>query len=130
EAPSGESEVKAKKSRRSRSSRAGLLFSVSRVDRQLRRGRFAERFGAGVPVYLAAVLQCVTHKALDMAGRISKESKQQRIFPAHLQTAVQKSSALKRLLHDAVLSHRSRAAPLKQRAASRSKKETSRRKKR
>ncbi|NXD78696.1 H2A1A protein, partial [Halcyon senegalensis] len=122
--------AKARKSRSSRSSRAGLLFSVSRVDRQLRRGCFAERYAARVPVYLAAVMQCVTHKALDMAGRISKKSKQQRISPSHLQAVVQKSSVLKQLLQAAVLRHCGRAAPQSQRTASLSKKEMTRRKKR
>ncbi|NWH55718.1 H2A1 protein, partial [Fregata magnificens] len=121
---------KAKKSRSSRSSRAGLLFPVSRVDRQLRRGHFAERFGARAPVYLAAVLQWVTHKTMDVAGKISKKSKQQRISPSHLQTAVQKSSVLKQLLRGGTPRRRGRAAPQSQRVASPSKKKTTKSKKR
>lgn len=128
--PSEGSAAKAKKGRSSRSSRAGLLFSVSRVDRQLRRGRFAERFGARAPVYLAAVLQCVTHKTIDMAGKISKKSKQQRISPAHLQAALQKSSVLKQLLQGGVPRRRGRAAPQRQRVASASKKTTTKSKRR
>ncbi|KAM6211285.1 histone H2A-like [Sarcoramphus papa] len=128
--PSEGSEAKAKKSRSSRSSRAGLLFPVSRVDRQLRRGRFAERFGARAPVYLAAVLQWVTHKTMDVAGKISKKSKQQRISPSHLQTAMQKSSVLKQLLQGGVPRCRGRAVPKSQRVASSSKKKTTKSKKR
>uniref|UniRef100_A0A8C9FAY4 Histone H2A n=1 Tax=Pavo cristatus TaxID=9049 RepID=A0A8C9FAY4_PAVCR len=86
------------KARKSRSSRAGLLFPVSRIERQLRRGQFAERFGASAPVYLAAVLQWVTHKAMDMAGKISKKNNQQCISPCHLQMSVKNSSVLKHLL--------------------------------
>ncbi len=41
----------------SRSSRAGLQFPVGRIHRLLRKGNFAERVGAGAPVYLAAVLE-------------------------------------------------------------------------
>ncbi|NXW63117.1 H2A1 protein, partial [Eurystomus gularis] len=121
---------KGRKSRSSRSSRAGLLFSVSRVDRQLRRGCFAERFGAKAPVFLAAVLQCVTHKTLDMAGKVSKKSKQRRISPAHLQEVMQRSSVLKQLLRGVVSSHHGEAVPQSQRVASPSKKETTRSKKR
>lgn len=40
----------------SRSHRAGLQFPVGRIHSQLRKGRYAERIGAGAPVYLAAVL--------------------------------------------------------------------------
>lgn len=113
--------AKAKKSRSSRSSRAGLLFPVSRIDRQLRRGHFAERLGARAPVFLAAVLQWVTHKTMDMAGRISKKSNQQRISPGHLQMAVRNSSALRQLLLGKPR-HHSRAVPHSQRMASPSKK--------
>ncbi|XP_029897265.1 histone H2A-beta, sperm-like [Aquila chrysaetos chrysaetos] len=124
------SEAKAKKSRSSRSSRAGLLFPVSRVDRQLRRGRFAERFGAGAPVYLAAVLQRVTHETVDAAGKICKKSKRRRISPSHLQAAVRKSALLKRLLRGGVPRRGGRAVPRSRRAASRPKKETTESKKR
>jgi len=42
---------------KSRSSRAGLQFPVGRIHRMLRKGNYAERVGAGAPVYLAAVLE-------------------------------------------------------------------------
>ncbi|KFQ68882.1 Histone H2AX, partial [Phaethon lepturus] len=121
---------KARKSRSSRSSRAGLLFPVSRVDRQLRRGHFSGRIGAKAPVYLAAVLQWLTHRTMDVAGKISKNSKQQRISPSHLQRAVQKSSVLKQLLRGDVPRSRSRAVPHRRRVASPSKKATTKGKKR
>nr|CDS24988.1 histone H2A [Echinococcus granulosus] len=40
-----------------RSARAGLQFPVGRVHLLLRRGNYAERVGAGTPVYLAAMLE-------------------------------------------------------------------------
>ncbi|NXJ58465.1 H2A1A protein, partial [Spizaetus tyrannus] len=103
---------------------------VSRVDRQLRSGRFAERFGARAPVYLAAVLQWVTRETVGAAGEISKKSKQRRISPSHLQAAVRKSALLKRLLRGGVPRRGGRAVPRSQRAASRPKKETTESKKR
>eukprot|EP00889_Picochlorum_renovo_P003933 jgi/Picre1/30963/NNA_006322.t1 len=39
-----------------KSAKAGLQFPVGRVARYLKKGRYAERIGAGAPVYLAAVL--------------------------------------------------------------------------
>ncbi|NXL63772.1 H2A1A protein, partial [Chordeiles acutipennis] len=128
--PSQGSRARARQSRSSRSSRAGLLFPVSRVDRQLRSGRFAERFGARAPVYLAAVLQWVTRETLDVAGKISKQSKQRRISPSHLQMAVQRSSVLRQLLRGSVPRCHGRAIPWRQHVASPSKKTTTRRKKR
>lgn len=45
----------AKKSH-SRSTRAGLSFPVGRINRLLKKGKYASRIGGGAPVYLAAVL--------------------------------------------------------------------------
>lgn len=41
----------------SRSQKAGLQFPVGRIARFLKAGRYAERVGAGAPVYLSAVLE-------------------------------------------------------------------------
>ncbi len=49
--------AKAKKKAVSKSTRAGLQFPVSRLARYLKKGRYAQRVGAGAPVYLAAVLE-------------------------------------------------------------------------
>merc|ERR1712062_510836 len=46
---------KVKGKAKSRSSRAGLQFPVGRIHRLLRKGNYAERVGAGAPVYLSAV---------------------------------------------------------------------------
>ncbi|XP_072190429.1 histone H2A.J-like [Excalfactoria chinensis] len=115
--PSTRREVRTKKSR---SSRAGLLFPVSRIERQLRRGQFAERFGASAPVYLAAVLQWVTQKTMDMAGKISKKSNQHCISPLHLQMSVKNSSILKHLL-GIEPKYRGKAVPKRKRVTSPSK---------
>lgn len=40
-----------------KSSRAGLQFPVGRIGRFLKAGRYAQRIGAGAPIYLAAVLE-------------------------------------------------------------------------
>uniref|UniRef100_A0A3B4WI40 Histone H2A n=1 Tax=Seriola lalandi dorsalis TaxID=1841481 RepID=A0A3B4WI40_SERLL len=50
-----------RRSAKTRSSRAGLQFPVGRVHRLLRKGNYAERVGAGAPVYLAAVLESLHH---------------------------------------------------------------------
>ncbi|XP_065592226.1 histone H2A-beta, sperm-like [Cyrtonyx montezumae] len=120
EEPSMAQEVKAKRSRLSRSSRAGLLFPVSRIDRQLRRGMFARRFGASAPVYLAAVLQWVTCKTMDMAAKISKKHNQLLISPSHLKMSVKKSGVFKRLVRSGP-KHRGKSVPESQPEASPSK---------
>ncbi|KAJ1627097.1 hypothetical protein T492DRAFT_1027742 [Pavlovales sp. CCMP2436] len=44
-----------KKKSTSRSAKAGLQFSVGRVHRHLKLGRYSERIGAGAPVYMDVV---------------------------------------------------------------------------
>nr|XP_009768629.1 PREDICTED: histone H2A.6-like [Nicotiana sylvestris] len=41
----------------SRSSKAGLQFLVGRIARFLKAGKYAERVGAGAPIYLVVVLE-------------------------------------------------------------------------
>jgi hypothetical protein len=48
----------------SRSSKAGLQFPVGRIARFLKTGKYAERVGAGAPVYLAAVLEYLAAEVL------------------------------------------------------------------
>ncbi|CAK6973169.1 histone H2A-like%2C partial [Scomber scombrus] len=56
----GKGAGKARAKAKTRSSRAGLQFPVGRVHRHLRKGNYAQRVGAGAPVYLAAVLEYLT----------------------------------------------------------------------
>ncbi|XP_003368601.1 histone H2A, partial [Trichinella spiralis] len=48
---------KVKGKAKTRSSRAGLQFPVGRIHRLLKKGNYAERIGAGGPVYLDAVME-------------------------------------------------------------------------
>ncbi|XP_072422748.1 histone H2A-like [Chiloscyllium punctatum] len=90
----GKGRAKAK----SRSSRAGLQFPVGRVHRLLRKGNYAERVGAGAPVYLAAVLEYLTAEILELAGNAARDNKKTRIIPRHLQLAVRNDEELNKLL--------------------------------
>ena len=56
------------KAQQSRSSKAGLQFPVGRIHRMLRKGNYAQRIGAGAPVYLAAVLEYLAAEILELAG--------------------------------------------------------------
>ena len=68
----------------SRSSKAGLQFPVGRIARFLKQGRYAERVGAGAPVYLAAVLEYLVAEVLELAGNCAKDNKKSRIVPRHI----------------------------------------------
>ncbi|CAD5176656.1 unnamed protein product [Musa acuminata subsp. malaccensis] len=99
----------------SRSSKAGLQFPVGRIARFLKAGKYAERVGAGAPVYLAAVLEylaaevCVSldlliyffslfFGVLELAGNATRDNKKTRIVPRHIQLAVRNDDELTKLL--------------------------------
>ena len=48
---------KVKGNAKSRSNRAGLQFPGGRIHRLLKKGKYAERVGAGAPVYPAVVME-------------------------------------------------------------------------
>ena len=83
---------------KSRSSRAGLQFPVGRMHRLLRKGHYAQRVGAGAPVYLAAVLEYLSAEILELAGNAARDNKKTRIIPRHLQLAIRNDEELNKLL--------------------------------
>jgi histone H2A len=82
----------------SRSAKAGLQFPVGRIARYLKKGRYAERIGAGAPVYLAAVLEYLTAEILELAGNAARDNKKNRIVPRHIQLAIRNDEELSKLL--------------------------------
>eukprot|EP00798_Chlamydomonas_sp_ICE-L_P007600 gene7600-biopygen17383 len=82
----------------SRSSKAGLQFPVGRVARYLKKGKYAERVGAGAPVYLAAVLEYLCAEVLELAGNAARDNKKTRIVPRHVQLAIRNDEELSKLL--------------------------------
>ncbi|KAH7446024.1 hypothetical protein KP509_01G033300 [Ceratopteris richardii] len=82
----------------SRSTKAGLQFPVGRIARFLKSGKYAERVGAGAPVYLAAVLEYLAAEVLELAGNAARDNKKNRIVPRHIQLAVRNDEELSKLL--------------------------------
>jgi histone H2A len=69
---SGRGKGKSGKKAVSRSSKAGLQFPVGRIARFLKRGKYADRIGAGAPVYLAAVMEYLAAEVLELAGNAAR----------------------------------------------------------
>ncbi|KAJ7493713.1 histone-fold-containing protein [Mycena latifolia] len=80
------------------SSKAGLQFPVGRIHRLLKKGNYAQRVGAGAPVYLAAVLEYLAAELLELAGDAARydtrDNKKHRIVPRHLQLAIRNDEEL------------------------------------
>ena len=88
----------ARKKSVSRSAKAGLQFPVGRIARYLKKGRYAQRMGAGAPVYLAAVLEYLTAEVLELAGNAARDNKKTRVVPRHIQLAIRNDEELSKLL--------------------------------
>ncbi|UZJ56097.1 hypothetical protein CBS101457_005417 [Exobasidium rhododendri] len=88
----------------SRSAKAGLQFPVGRIHRHLRKGNYAQRVGAGAPVYLAAVLEYLAAEILELAGNAARDNKKTRIIPRHLQLAIRNDEELNKLLGGVTIS--------------------------
>eukprot|EP00752_Nemacystus_decipiens_P003694 g3404.t1 len=82
--------------------KAGLQFPVGRIGRFLKRGQYADRVGAGAPVYLAAVIEYLVAEVLELAGNQARDDKKARITPRHIQLAVRNDHELSNLLGDEV----------------------------
>ncbi|KAJ5071595.1 histone h2a [Anaeramoeba ignava] len=83
----------------SRSIKAGLEFPVGRIHRHLREGKFANRVGAGAPVYLAAVLEYLTAEVLELAGNAAIDHGKQRVVPRHIHLAIKSDRELNKFLN-------------------------------
>jgi len=100
------------KTRKSRSSRSGLLFPVGKIEQQMRRsGIKRRRLGECAPVYLAAVLEYMTAELVEAAGLQAKKAKVRTnkkqgvlmISPTHIVQAVGKDEDLSMVLKNVVV---------------------------
>merc|ERR1719352_697545 len=57
----------------SKSAKAGLQFPVARLNRFLKKGKYAGRVGVGAGVYMGAVLEYLCAEILQLAGRNDEE---------------------------------------------------------
>jgi histone H2A len=59
--------------------KAGLVFSVGRIARFLKQGRYSDRFGRSGAVFLAGVLEYLCNEVLELAGNAAEEHKKKTI---------------------------------------------------
>ena len=82
----------------SRSAKAGLTLSVSRVHRDIKEAGVIERIGMGAPVFMAAVLQYVVSEVITLAAENTTEAKRKRIMPEDISLAIRADPELNKLM--------------------------------
>ncbi|KAM4817876.1 histone H2A-beta, sperm-like [Thomomys bottae] len=80
---------KSKKNPMSRSARAELQFPVSRVDRFLREGNYAQRLSSSTPVFLTGILEYLVSNILDLAGKEARRNGKTRITRDHVKMVLE-----------------------------------------
>ncbi|XP_049728864.1 histone H2A-Bbd type 2/3-like [Elephas maximus indicus] len=82
-----------RRQRRTRS-RTELIFSASHVAHLLREGHYAQRLSSSAPVFLAAILKCLTAKILELAGNEAQNSGRRLVTPELVDMAVHNNALL------------------------------------
>nr|XP_051691986.1 histone H2A-Bbd type 2/3 [Oryctolagus cuniculus]XP_051691987.1 LOW QUALITY PROTEIN: histone H2A-Bbd type 2/3-like [Oryctolagus cuniculus] len=89
---------------RSRTARAQLTFSVSQVERRLRQGHYAQRLSSSASVFLAATIEFLTAKVLELAGNEAHNIGSRRITPHLVDMAVHNHGLLSGFFGTATIS--------------------------
>ena len=72
----------------SMSKRAGLQFPTARLNRYMRKGKYAARVSPGAGVYMGAVLEYLCAEVLELAGNAARDNKKSTIGARHIALAV------------------------------------------
>ncbi|KAH8065293.1 histone H2A [Aureococcus anophagefferens] len=81
----------------SKAAKAGLQFPVARLNRFLKKGKYATRVGVGAGVYMGAVLEYLCAEILELAGNAARQQEGAH-HPRHIQLAVRSDEELNKLL--------------------------------
>ena len=100
---SGRGKKTTKKTKTTRSERAGLQFPVGRFHRLMKKRQLAKHIGSGAAVYCTAVVEYLVAELLQLAGHVSRDNKKKRIVPRHLQLAIRHDEELNKMFGDVTI---------------------------
>ena len=56
----------------SRTTRAGIVFPVSRINRRIKKGKYAKGVGKEADVYMAAVMGYLVAEMVELSGKVAE----------------------------------------------------------
>ena len=86
----------------SKTKRAGLVFPVPRITKQLKR-LHKGRTGVSSGIYLAAIMEYLTAEIAELASNEAKKEKRVRIIPKHIRQAIRNDEELRNFAGDAIV---------------------------
>eukprot|EP01054_Gregarina_sp_Poly1_P006964 Gregarina_sp_Poly_1__6963@NODE_378_length_9084_cov_115_952201_g311_i0_p7_GENE_NODE_378_length_9084_cov_115_952201_g311_i0NODE_378_length_9084_cov_115_952201_g311_i0_p7_ORF_typecomplete_len128_score16_01Histone/PF00125_24/2_4e12CBFD_NFYB_HMF/PF00808_23/0_016CBFD_NFYB_HMF/PF00808_23/1e02TPD/PF14811_6/0_0053_NODE_378_length_9084_cov_115_952201_g311_i059316314 len=92
-----------KKSGVNKSKQSGLVFPVTRIQKQMK--QYCDRVGVGGAIYLAGVLEYLVTEVLELAANYVKENKGGRIQPKHISYAIKTDEELAKVAKDVIFAN-------------------------
>jgi histone H2A len=86
-----------------KSSRAGLVMNVTRIENLMMLESVSERKSATSAVYMAAVTEYLAAEILELAGNCARENQRTRITPRHIKLSILNDEELNRLYKDTII---------------------------
>lgn len=82
-----------------------MILSVGRIERNLRRGRYAKRVSVSSAVYLTGVLEYLIAEVAELSADACQQNKKKRLLPRHIMLAIENDPELKELLGAVLIPH-------------------------
>lgn len=86
-----------------RSTRAGLIFNITRVENLMMLESNTVRKSATAAVFLSAVIEYLIAEILELAGNAARDSQRKRITPRHIKIVILNDEELRTLYQDTII---------------------------
>ena len=86
-----------------RSTRAGLIFNITRVENLMMLESNTVRKSATAAVFLSAVIEYLISEILELAGNAARDSQRKRITPRHIKIVILNDEELRTLYQDTII---------------------------